>query len=70
MEDPRMKELRELIIDSTIDFLKCEINEKSINAARAVLKDLSPREGGEGMTDTQAQNIKDAMGDAPFKFGT
>ena len=70
MEDPRLKNLRDLIIDSTIDYLKTEISDKSINAARSVLKDLSPREGGEGMTDTQAENIKKAMGDAPFKFGS
>lgn len=40
--DERLSELRDLLIDSTIDYLKMEPSDKSINAARAVLKDLSP----------------------------
>lgn len=67
MMDERLSKLRDLLIDSTIDYLQEEINDKSINAARAVLKDLAPREDIE-LSEKQAQRIQQAMGDAPFKI--
>ena len=70
MEDPRLSQLRDRLIDGAIEYLQVEVNDKSLAAARSILKDLSPREGGEGMTDNQAQRIKDAMGEAPYKFGS
>ena len=42
--DERLAKLRDMLIDSTIEYLKEEISDKSINSARAVLKDLAPRE--------------------------
>ena len=65
--DERLSELRDLLIDSTIDYLKMQPSDKSINAARAVLKDLSPREDIE-LNEKQTQRIQAAMGDAPFKI--
>ena len=70
MEDPRLSKLKDILIDSTIDYLQSEISDKSINAARSVLKDLSPSGNIEGMTPIQEKSIKDAMGEAPFKFGS
>ncbi len=70
MEDPRLSKLKDLLIDTTIDYLQSEISDKSINAARSVLKDLSPNGTAGQMSETQEQSIKDAMGEAPFKFGS
>lgn len=65
--DERLSKLRDLLIDSTIEYLQVEPSDKSINAARAVLKDLSPREDIE-MNEKQTQRIQAAMGDAPFQI--
>ena len=70
MEDPRLSKLRDQLIDGAIEYLQTEVNDKSLAAARSILKDLSPRDGGEGMSDSQTQRIKDALEEAPFKFGT
>lgn len=64
--DDRLGKLRDLLIDSTINYLETELSDKSINAARAVLKDLSPREDIE-LSEKQTQRIQAAMGEAPFK---
>jgi len=56
-----------LLIDATIEYLQEEPNDKSINAARAVLKDLAPREDVE-LSEKQAQRIQQAMGNAPFQI--
>lgn len=69
MEDPRLTQLRDLVIDKTIEYLEIELSDKSISAARSVLKDLSNKGEAEGMSKLQADNIREAMGDAPFKFG-
>jgi len=50
--------------------LAVELSDKSINAARAVLKDLSTKDTIEGLTSAQAEAIKESLGDAPFRFGT
>ncbi len=65
--DERLAKLRDMLIDSTIEYLKEEISDKSINSARAVLKDLAPREDIE-LSEKQAERIQQAMGDAPFKI--
>tara|TARA_A100001015_G_C14982457_1_gene710063 strand:+ start:127 stop:333 length:207 start_codon:yes stop_codon:yes gene_type:complete len=67
MMDERLAKLRDMLIDSTIEYLKEEISDKSINSARAVLKDLAPREDIE-LSEKQAERIQQAMGDAPFKI--
>lgn len=69
-EDPRLIELKDKLIDSTLEYLAVELSDKSINAARAVLKDLSAKDAIEGLTSAQAEAIKESLGDAPFKFGT
>ncbi|MAV39733.1 MAG: hypothetical protein CML12_04050 [Puniceicoccaceae bacterium] len=65
--DERLAKLRDMLIDSTIEYLKEEVSDKSINSARAVLKDLAPREDIE-LSEKQAERIQQAMGDAPFKI--
>jgi hypothetical protein len=65
--DKRLSQLRDLLIDATIEYLQEEPNDKSINAARAVLKDLAPREDVE-LSEKQAQRIQQAMGNAPFQI--
>jgi|TARA_R100001440_G_scaffold11878_3_gene21023 hypothetical protein len=65
--DERLGKLRDLLIDSTIDYLQTEVSDKSINCARAVLKDLAPREDVE-LSEKQAERIQMAMGEAPFKL--
>ncbi len=65
--DERLSKLKDLLIDSTIDYLETEVSDKSINAARAVLKDLAPREDVE-LSEKQAERIQMAMGEAPFKL--
>ena len=65
--DKRLSQLRDLLIDATIEYLQEEPNDKSINAARAVLKDLAPREDVE-LNEKQAQRIQQAMGNAPFQI--
>ena len=65
--DERLAKLRDMLLDSTIEYLKEEISDKSINSARAVLKDLAPREDIE-LSEKQAERIQQAMGDAPFKI--
>jgi len=65
--DERLAKLRDMLIDSTIEYLKEEVSDKSINSARSVLKDLAPREDIE-LSEKQAERIQQAMGDAPFKI--
>jgi len=67
MEDKRLGELRDLLIDSAINYLQMDLSDKSINAARAVLKDLAPREDVE-LSEKNTQRIQQAMGEAPFKI--
>ena len=65
--DKRLSQLSDLLIDATIEYLQEEPNDKSINAARAVLKDLAPQEDVE-LSEKQAQRIQQAMGNAPFQI--
>ena len=66
MMDERLAKLRDMLIDSTIEYLKEEISDKSINSV-TVLKDLAPREDIE-LSEKQAERIQQAMGDTPFKI--
>lgn len=68
-QDRRLALLRDILIDSAIEYLRSEVSDKSINAARAVLKDLTAPDDGYTLSDKQVADLKEAMGPAPFSFG-